>query len=106
MNSTIAPKVGDILVGSYGYEASISTFAKVVAVGAATVKVRELNQRRDYHPNSGGMHWTSTPLDNNFTGPVVTKRVRALEKGYCVKWSSYQNLYLGTLSPREDYNVH
>lgn len=103
MNSTIAPKVGDILVGSYGYEASISTFAKVVAVGAATVKVRELNQRRAY---KDCMHWTSTPIDNDFIGAVVTKRVKAYENGYRVKWSSYQNLYLGDLSPRDDYNEH
>lgn len=106
--STVTPKVGDVLCGSYGYEASIATFAKVVAVTGKSVKVVELDQRCEYHPNSGGMYWTAFPLVNSTrTGKVVTKLVKASDTGYRIKWSSYQSLFgPWTGTSVECYNVH
>ena len=105
---TATPKVGDILCGFYGYEASIATFAKVVGVTDKSVKVVELDQRHDYHPNSGGMYWTAFPTNNGRSGKVITKLFKSdNDKGYRIKWSSYQNLYgPWTGTSVECYNVH
>lgn len=103
MNS---PKVGDYLSGTWGYDATILTGAVVVAVTGKTVKVRECEQERTYHANSGGMFWTSTPLVNKLTGPVMTKRVNPRNGGYQIKWNSYLNLYLSTPKSVECSNTH
>lgn len=52
-------KVGDVLVRTWGYDARLANFYKVIARTPASVKVRELDQIRagDWHDG------TSTPTD-------------------------------------------
>ena len=103
--STVAPKVGDLLCGSYGYEASIPTFAVVVAVSAKSIRVIEL-EGRSHSYQTGGMEW-KVDVTNNRRGDIKTKKVKLGEKGYSIKWSSYQNLY-GPWTPHtiNAYNYH
>jgi hypothetical protein len=95
MNTTatvkVNPKVGDILVGTYGYEARIATFVEVVSVSGSRIKVRELKQNRNY-TGCGGMDWTATPVKNSGAG-IVTKVFTSHEDCYRIKWTSYQSLY-------------
>ena len=104
--ATVTPKVGDVLVGSYGYEASIATFAIVLAVTGKSIRVRELDQRCEYK-GGGGMYWTAFPLLGKGIGEVMTKRFTCSERGYSIKWSSYQKLHgPWTGTSVECYNVH
>jgi hypothetical protein len=103
--SKVAPKVGDLLCGHYGYEASLPTFAKVVGVTGKTIKVIEL-AGHSHSFGQGGMEWkvnvTNTPV-----GHTMTKRFSPCGEGYKIKWSSYQNLY-GPWTPKTcyAYNYH
>ena len=100
------PKVGDILFGTYGYEACIPTWAKVVGVTGKSVKVVEIDSVCSNY-RTGGMEWTATPQVDSPIGEVMTKKVVATENGYRVKWSSYQNLYLtNKVEPFEASNYH
>jgi len=98
------PKVGDVLTGSFGYDADLPHWFKVVKVTAATVGIVALETTRAY-TSGGGMYWTETPVDIT-VGGVKTKRFRATENGYRVKESSIMTLFLGDMEPREGYNVH
>ena len=81
----VTPKVGDILVGSYGYEASYANFAKVLKVNAKTVVLGHMGSTSEYKANTSGMNWDAMPnLDGGTTGAKV-KRFIANEKGYMVK---------------------
>jgi hypothetical protein len=112
MNSTImapppspvinGPKVGDILVSNWGYDANIASFAKVIAVTGKSVKIVSLGAN-DSH--TGPMEWTSTP-DLSRTGPVKTKRFSAAGEGYRVKDSTFANFYLWDGKPVNCYNYH
>ncbi len=106
VNATVTPKVGDILMGSYGYEASIPTFAKVVKVGPKSIQVVELDGKSHSY-QTGGMEWKVDVDVNAPVGKVMTKKVKLFEKGYGIKWSSYQNLY-GPWEPVtvSAYNYH
>lgn len=102
VSSVVAPKVGDLLCGSWGYDACLHTVVKVLKVTGASIVVQELDLKR----NGGGMNWTST-VTNTPHGPVKTKRVNLRESGYSVKWTNYMNLY-GPWTPcvLEEYNHH
>lgn len=102
MNS---PKVGDILKGSYGYEASIPVFAKVLAVTPTSVKVVEL-EGRSFGYKTGGMEWKVEMTDNPI-GQVMTKKVKPTENGYRIKWNEYCTLW-GPWTPQvvDAYNYH
>lgn len=102
MNSTIfaeapvvtpanTPKVGDILCGSWGYDATLYTFVKVVGVTGKSVKVREM-ETESSNFQTGGMQWTEK-LTGNLRGEIKTKLVKLTEKGYKIKWNSYLNLW-------------
>lgn len=106
--ASVTPKVGDILHGIYGYEATISTFARVTKVTASSVVLVEMEQLRTYRPGGSGMFWTTVPLFNaRPAGRAVTKRFKQAERGYSVKWSSYQSLFSGyDGSPVDNENTH
>ncbi len=111
MNSIIAPKqeivngpkVGDILVSNWGYEANIASFAKVVAVTGKSVKLVRLSAVESHR--SGLMEWTSTP-DLNWAGKVETKRFSPAGDSYRVKDTTFANFYLWDGKPVNCYNYH
>lgn len=99
------PKVGDILVSSSGYEASISSYCKVVKVSKSFVHIQYLDAiGSDYR--MGGMYWTSNPNLNDTTGLIDRRKWSDCGESYRVKNNSFSNFYLWDGKPREDYNVH
>lgn len=106
-SAVATPKIGDVLMGTYGYEACIPTFVQVVGVSGKSVSVQAIDCRSEYKPNSGGMEWTVFPKKDCLVGPVVKKIFKAIGNGYKVKWTSYQNLYgPWTGTSVEAYNYH
>ena len=99
------PKVGDILVSISGYEASIASWAKVVAVTGKSVKIVRLPADNKYS-GVGGMEWISTPATDRIKGGTETKRFTADGDGYRVKNNSYSNFYVWGGKPIECYNHH
>ena len=76
-------KVGDILVSSWGYDQTNTSWYQVVEIGAKTVKIREIASQ-----SAGEDH--VLPAPNHFTGPVMTKIVR---QGNIVSIASYASAY-------------
>jgi hypothetical protein len=107
---TKGPKVGDILVGTWGYEARLATYVKVVKVLAKSVVVVELDEDRVYDSKLGGMYWTSTPnihMVADGGGACVTKRISPdRDGGYCIKWNNFTHLYPWNGQPLNCYDVH
>lgn len=97
------PKVGDILVSTYGYDACIANFAKVVAVTKASVKIEFLGTIE--HP-TGPMTWNSEPNVNSTGGTVSTRRFKACGNSYSVKSTSFSNFYPWSGKPINCYNFH
>jgi hypothetical protein len=117
MNSIIAPKpvlvngpkVGDILMGSFGYEARIAVWCCVVKVNPKTIVLVELADIQTPKANAGGMYWTSMPGEPN--GKEETKLVKIFtdhtgKVTYRVKWNSCCRLYPWTGKSIECYDVH
>ena len=100
------PKVGDILLCTTGYEASIAYWAVVVEVLAKRIKIQSVGETRKYN-GGGGMDWDSTVNINEKYGPIETKAWKDSGNGYRVKHNSYSNYYKytgnGTVSC---YNHH
>jgi hypothetical protein len=105
----VTPKEGDILHGIFGYDATISTFAKVVKVTKSSVVLIELDQHRIYENNQGGMFWKTTPIPASSSAAYteVTKRFKQTGGHYYVKWTNYQTLFSGyDGSPVSNENTH
>lgn len=98
------PKVGDILVSTYGYDACIAHFAKVIEVTKASVKIVRLGNS-DTYKGTGGMNWTSMP-DFSTSGDVETKRFKPCGDTYKVKDTSCATYYPWNGKPIECYNYH
>jgi len=102
-------KVGDILVGSTGYEASISCFYEVVSISATgkTAQIVELEQNRVYDQKMAGMYWTSTPIiGSNLRGNTETKKINYRDGNPVIKIRDYLTIHRWNGQPRSDYNVH
>jgi len=97
------PKVGDILVSTYGFEACIAHFAKVVAVTKSSVKLELLRGIDTY---TSPMNWDSVPDVNAGSDTFVTKRFKACGDSYKVKDTSYSTYYVWTGKPVNCYNYH
>jgi len=97
------PKVGDILVSTYGYDACIAHFAKVVAVTKASVKIEMLGTI-DNHTSP--MTWESRPNVDSSGGNVVTKRFKACGDTYKVKDSNFATFYPWSGKPINCFNYH
>lgn len=97
------PKVGDILCSTYGYEACIANFAKVVAVTKASVKIVRLGVNEEH---TGNMTWKSTPNLNREGDKVETRRFRVCGDSYSVKSTSFSNYYPWGGNPISCYNYH
>lgn len=100
---TNGPKVGDILVSTYGYEACIASFAKVVGVTKASVKIQMIGGIADH---TGPMTWVATPDINRVGDEVSTRRFRACGDSYSVKSTSFSNFYPWSGKPVNCYNYH
>jgi hypothetical protein len=96
------PKVGDILVSCWGYEACIAHWAQVVGVTGKSVKLQYLGAS-DNH--TGPMNWESTP-DLNSAGKTVTKRFKPDGNSYRVKDSSFATFYKWDGKPISCYTYH
>ena len=104
VTSINGPKVGDILVATYGYEACIANFAKVVAVTKASVKIRAIGST-DTH--TGPMNWVSTPNENRISDETQTRRFRLHSNGeYSVKNTSFSTYFIWKGKPVSCYNHH
>lgn len=97
------PKVGDILCSTYGYEACIAHFAKVIEVTKASVKI-ELLGTIDNHTSP--MTWESKPNVDSSGGTIVTKRFKAYGDTYKVKDSTYATYYPWSGKAINCYNYH
>jgi hypothetical protein len=97
------PKVGDILVSTYGYEVGNAHFAKVVAVTKASVKIELLGNIDN--PTSP-LTWESRPNVDSSGGEIRTKRFRACGDSYSVKDSSFSNFYPWSGKAINCYNYH
>jgi hypothetical protein len=100
------PVVGDILCGTYGYEACIANFYKVTKVTKSSVRIAYLSANNKY--NQGGMNWTSEPiLDviNEDTEPLL-RRFNSHHNSYYVKLNSYTTLSKWSGYPVQCYNHH
>lgn len=92
VNASATPKVGDILAGTWGYEATLWTFAKVVGVSGKSVRVQEL-EAESFNMKTGGMEW-QVRLTDKTVGPVKTRLVKAGYNGsYHVRWDNVVTLY-------------
>ena len=98
-----APKVGDILCSTYGYDACIAHFAKVVAVSKASVKIELLGTIDNY---TSPMTWESKPNVDSYGGSVHTKRFKACGDTYSVKDTSCATFYPWSGKPVNCYNYH
>lgn len=105
LNTNELPKVGDVLVGTYGYEACIAVFAKVIAVTNASVKITLLDQNNSY---SGPMEWKSLPILNSYIGDTLMKRFKTggYDCGYVVNYNSYTHLSKWNGNALNCYNYH
>lgn len=97
-------KPGDILVSTWGYEARLATFFKVIGVTAKSVKLAELV---DQVRTGDWMSGTAKPAPNSRLGETVTKRVKANYAGTpCVKINSFSTAYKWDGNPIQTYNHH
>lgn len=104
VTSINGPKVGDILVATYGHEANIANFAKVVAVTKSSVKIRAIGST-DTH--TGIMEWVSVPNENRVSDEIQTRRFRLHSNGqYSVKHSSFSTYFIWKGQPERCYNHH
>lgn len=97
------PKVGDILCSTYGFDACIAHFAKVVEVTKASVKIELLGNIDNY---TGPMTWDSKPNVDSSGGEIHTKRFKACGNTYSVKDSSCATFYPWSGKPVNCYNYH
>ena len=103
MNNTKSIKVGDILLSTWGYDACIADFYKVVGRTAASLKIVCLQNR-----NTGDwVAGTSEPIVNfPATCKVITARLKSYYDGSeCVKVNGHiASLWNG--KPVATYNHH
>jgi hypothetical protein len=97
------PKVGDILVSTYGYEACIAHWAKVVAVTKSSVKIQLLRSVDNYKDS---MTWDSMPDLVSDTETVLTKRFKPCGDSYKVKDTNFSTYYLWNGEAVNCYNYH
>lgn len=91
-----ATKVGDVFVASWGYDQTNIDFYEVVAKTAARVKVRPIGS---VVVESTRFSDAVAPAKGNFTGPAVTKAVRA------ASWRSDFNADRDAYISIEDYTT-
>lgn len=84
-------KVGDLFVGSFGYEANIHRFFVVTKVTPKTVTVCELAEERI---DNGWCEWKSCPILDKPVGKTETHKLRVSYDGTpYVAINTYMNAY-------------
>jgi hypothetical protein len=96
-------KLGDILVSTYGYDAGLANFYKVVARTAKTVKICRLH---DIVHTGNWVDGTAAPKPDSRMGDMLTKKIHVGHNGY-----EYLDTDLGMASlwdgkPVNTYNHH
>lgn len=93
-----SPKVGDVLVSSWGYDQTNICWYRVVAVTKASVRIVSIS---GIVVEPGGPSELVMPnLTEVATGKGTIKRVRLTSDGYLVSISSYERAYLWDGSSR------
>lgn len=100
-------KVGDIFVGSFGYEACIYDYFEVVAVSKTgkSVTVRKLAEERN---GTSWCEWESRAIPGRYVGEPMRKNLNLTGRTPYFKVSSYEWAYR-TDNPEEwnhGYNYH
>ena len=103
--STVKPKVGDVLVSTWGYEQTNADFYKVTKVMGAQLELVSLGENEKSTPGSGGMFGTSTP-DLTRVGLPKRKKFKTTDKGYYVKINSFASAFLWDGEPVNVSHTH
>lgn len=93
---------GDILVGSFGYEASIAKWYRVLKRTQKTVVLQELEGKR---LGGGLMDWTEVPTDEE-CGKPFRRKVHSWGDSEHVQVEDYIYAYIWDGSPECCYNYH
>lgn len=98
-------KEGDVLVSTWGYDARLATFWKVLKVTAKTVKIVELKDQRH---TGDWFKGTSEPILNDNYGKVENPRIKDFRSDgvKCLKTKDYGYAYLWDGKPVNTYNHH
>jgi len=97
-------QVGDILVATWGYDACLATFYKVVGRTAKSLKVAKMKQTIDTGDWVAG---TSQPKLDSDLGPVETKRIHVSSwKGEEYVVANNTHAYLWDGKPVNTHNHH
>jgi hypothetical protein len=94
----IAPKVGDILVSSWGYDQTNIDFYKVIGLTAKSVKIVKIGQQ--IHEQTGWLQETVLPDPDIVLSEPITRRVGIASDGYSVKVRDYAWAYLWDGRPK------
>lgn len=101
-DATIKP--GDILVGTFGYEANIAEFYKVIKRTKSMVTLVRLASNRT---STGYSEWSETPTDITKGEPFRRKaKPSYYGLGERVQINSYLNAYVWSGKPVSCYNYH
>lgn len=107
------PKLGDILVMSWGYDQTNIDFYQVIAVTKASVRLRKIEGKR-----IDGRALVAAPgvwadarhrnadQDPEYFEKGALKRFRLDKAGYSVSMTSYSNAYLWDGEPEFDTYAH
>lgn len=91
--------VGDMFVGSYGYEANIHRFFEVMKVTPKTVTLCELAEERS---DNGWCEWKSRPIRGQYVGKPESHKLHVSNRGdVSVRINSYMSAAL-----LRDYDGH
>lgn len=93
----VGVKVGDFYYASWGYDQTQVQFYEVVALGAKSVKVREVAQHR---LETEGPHDSVVPAAGHYIGEVETKVLRPYGEKGALAFSSYKSGYYWDGKPK------
>ena len=96
-------EVNDILFSTFGYEACLARFWKVVGRTAKSLKIAEILDNKQ----TGTWHdGTSTPIINSRLGPVMTRRINTAGSCESVETNGRGTAYPWDGQPINTYNHH
>lgn len=90
--SKVSPKVGDILVSTWGYDQTNADFYKVLKVSKAMVTITRL-ESNEVSEKGNWMFGKATAMVNNERGPVENRRFKSSADSYYIKINSYSSAH-------------
>lgn len=99
------PKVGDILVSTWGYEQTNADFYEVVGVTGKSVNIRQLEEKETSEPGNW-MFGKSVPVRGVYRGTPSRKLVKVSGTSYYVKINSYASAWLWDGQPVSVSHTH